>query len=67
MAQRKEAGATNTCPACGVVFTCGVAAGMAECWCARLPPILAVPEAHAGQCYCPACLRKKIEEVLPPG
>ncbi|WP_347249702.1 hypothetical protein [Zoogloea sp.] len=35
-------------------------AGLDECWCASLPPALAVPEAHAGQCYCPDCLKAKI-------
>lgn len=59
----KNVAPTNVCPACGACFTCGMNAGMAECWCASLPPVLSVPEAHAGQCYCPECLTKKIGEA----
>lgn len=66
MEQQKGETATNICPACGAVFTCGMNAGLAECWCASLPPVLAVPEAHVGQCYCPACLRQRIEATLAP-
>ena len=36
-------------------------AGQPECWCAALPPLLAVPSAGAGSCYCPACLARMIE------
>jgi len=53
---------TNVCPACGTAFTCGMNAGLNECWCAAFPPLLAVPEGEAaGSCYCPDCLRKRIE------
>lgn len=54
---------TNICPACGAAFTCGMTAGLEACWCASLPPVLAVPAADAGQCYCPECLRKVIAEA----
>ena len=54
---------TNVCPACGAKFTCGMAAGEAECWCASLPPLLAVPEEGAGACYCLDCLRKLLAGV----
>lgn len=63
MEKNKEMPATNVCPACGAAFTCGMNAGLAECWCASLPPVLAVPAEHVGQCYCPACLKEKIEET----
>ncbi|MDD2989200.1 MAG: cysteine-rich CWC family protein [Zoogloea sp.] len=66
MERRKDEAGRNICPACGAAFTCGMEAGLAECWCASLPPVLAVPEAHAGQCYCPACLRQRIESALTP-
>jgi len=52
---------TNICPACGAGFTCGMQAGQPECWCAAFPPLLAVPSAGAGSCYCPACLAKMID------
>ena len=52
---------TNICPACGAGFTCGMQAGQPECWCAALPPLLAVPSAGAGSCYCPACLAQMID------
>ena len=52
---------TNTCPACGAAFGCGIQAGLTECWCAALPPLLKVPaEGHQG-CYCPACLARLVE------
>ncbi len=54
---------TNTCPACGTPFTCGMNAGLEACWCASLPPVLAVPSSDVGQCYCPDCLRKVIAEA----
>ncbi|MDD3353204.1 cysteine-rich CWC family protein [Zoogloea sp.] len=54
---------TNVCPACGAAFTCGMNAGADSCWCASLPPVFAVPEAGAGQCYCPGCLKAKIAEA----
>ncbi len=46
--------APDTCARCGAPFQCGMQAGLAECWCAKLPPI-APPDAAAG-CYCPRCL-----------
>lgn len=59
-----QAGAgANRCPACGAEFVCGMNAGLTACWCASLPPLLAVPDAHVGQCYCPDCLRQKLAEA----
>jgi len=46
--------ATDACARCGAPFQCGMRAGLAECWCAKLPPV-APPDATAG-CYCPRCL-----------
>ena len=40
---------TNTCPACGAAFTCGMQAGLTECWCAALPPLLALPATGAAR------------------
>lgn len=58
---------TNVCPACGTSFTCGMAAGEASCWCASLPPLLAVPDARTeAACYCPACLTRLLAEQAPP-
>ncbi|MBI5862182.1 MAG: cysteine-rich CWC family protein [Rhodocyclales bacterium] len=50
------ASATSCCPRCGVAFTCGMTAGHAVCWCARLPSIQP-PEPLLGRCFCPDCLR----------
>ncbi len=62
MDDRQNMVPTNVCPACGAAFTCGMNAGLNECWCAAFPPLLAVPEGEAaGSCYCPDCLRKRIE------
>lgn len=52
---------TNICPACGASFTCGMQAGLAECWCAALPPLLEVPAAGEAGCYCPTCLARLVE------
>ena len=58
---------SNVCPECGALFTCGMNAGQTSCWCVAFPPLLAVPEGAAGSCYCPDCLRKKIEAVPGTG
>ena len=59
MEQTKEP--PNLCPACGTRFTCGMTAGDTTCWCASLPPLLAVPTAPTtAACYCPACLRRML-------
>ena len=60
MSQENSEASTNICPGCGAGFTCGMQAGQPECWCATLPPLLAVPSAGAGSCYCPACLAQMI-------
>ncbi len=46
--------ASDRCAHCGAPFECGMQAGLAECWCAKLPPV-APPDTAAG-CYCPRCL-----------
>lgn len=46
--------ASDRCARCGAPFECGMQAGLAECWCAKLPPVVP-PDAAAG-CYCPRCL-----------
>ncbi|MDB5743374.1 MAG: hypothetical protein JWR68_1689 [Polaromonas sp.] len=57
---------TSVCPGCGAGLRCGMAAGDAGCWCARLPPVMPVPalpaEALAAACFCQACLNKAIDE-----
>jgi ribosomal protein L34E len=66
MEQKGKVSATNRCPACGAAFTCGMNAGLAECWCASLPPALdvpAIPAGDVGACYCPDCLKRRIEEA----
>ena len=62
MESHRNAAPTNICPACGAAFTCGMNAGETSCWCAAYPPILAVPEdEQTGSCYCPDCLKRRIE------
>lgn len=65
-------GMTNRCPECGSAFVCGMAAGDAECWCARLPPLLPVPALAAAPldisgakvcCLCPVCLQRKFDQA----
>ncbi len=46
--------AIDRCARCGAPFECGMQAGLAECWCAKLPPI--APTDAAAGCYCPRCL-----------
>lgn len=51
----------RTCPRCGGVFVCGMAAGEPGCWCAALPP-LPIDPSIAG-CLCPACLKERGREL----
>jgi uncharacterized protein (TIGR00290 family) len=46
--------ASDRCARCGAPFECGMRAGLAECWCAKLPPVK--PSDAAAGCYCPRCL-----------
>jgi hypothetical protein len=50
---------SSLCPRCGAAFTCGMEAGLPECWCATLPVLGTIPDATAG-CFCPACLRRAL-------
>lgn len=62
---------TNLCPQCGSAFVCGMEAGEAECWCAKLPLLLPVPALAAAPvdadakvcCLCPGCLQRKLDEA----
>jgi hypothetical protein len=54
--------AFDRCARCGAPFECGMQAGLAECWCAQLPPI-APPDA-AASCYCPRCLAEASGTVI---
>ena len=56
---------SGRCARCGAPFTCGMEAGLPECWCAQMPRLLRVPEAPAG-CYCAACLAQVIESARAP-
>jgi hypothetical protein len=40
-----------------VTFECGMKAGAAECWCARLPPVAITPGVG---CLCPRCLAARV-------
>jgi len=51
--------ATDRCARCGAPFECGMQAGLAECWCAKLPAI--GPLDAAAGCYCPRCLSQVSE------
>ncbi|MCC6894229.1 MAG: cysteine-rich CWC family protein [Anaerolineae bacterium] len=46
----------RTCPECGTVFSCAVAAGESQCWCFNLPRIISLDESDDRGCLCPACL-----------
>jgi len=43
------------CARCGASFDCALGG---DCWCAAEPYRLPMPAAQAGDCLCPACLRK---------
>jgi hypothetical protein len=54
----------NVCPACGNVFTCGMAAGAERCWCADLPPLPAdLLDSAAADCFCPTCLASRSKSL----
>jgi hypothetical protein len=47
------------CARCGTTFECGSGSQDAACWCMDESFRLPMPEAGAGDCLCPACLRAK--------
>ena len=51
----------KACIRCGTGFECGGALGKDTCWCAELPPVMAVTDEG---CLCPACLRVEVEARL---
>jgi len=59
-----KAAGNHTCPQCGTAFTCAVAEGQSQCWCFKLPHIIALDESDDKGCLCPACLGAKIEQRL---
>lgn len=54
---------TQICPLCGAAFICGLTAGTLPCWCMELEPVMPVEDAAA--CWCPSCLRRKMEARSP--
>ncbi|MDI6747759.1 MAG: cysteine-rich CWC family protein [Rhodocyclaceae bacterium] len=62
LAERRPA--ENVCPACGNVFTCGMAAGAKRCWCTDLPPLPkdALDSITQG-CFCPTCLASRSKSL----
>lgn len=50
----------QVCSRCGKGFQCGMAAGLARCWCAELPAI-PPPLGEGSGCLCPDCLRAAVE------
>jgi hypothetical protein len=51
------------CERCGTAFACGSAGADGSCWCMEENYRLPVPDAAAGDCLCPACLRHKASEA----
>ncbi|MDO9361221.1 MAG: cysteine-rich CWC family protein [Polaromonas sp.] len=67
----------SACPRCGAAFRCGMVGGDSECWCVKLPNLMAVPSAGASNpesipepgaasCFCPACLQEIIDARSSP-
>ncbi|MDC8757775.1 cysteine-rich CWC family protein [Janthinobacterium fluminis] len=58
----------SICGRCGAAFGCAMAdPGAAEpCWCTALPPVVALPAAPGGACWCPDCLRRHIAAQTAP-
>jgi hypothetical protein len=54
------------CAQCGALFVCAMQAGLAECWCAKLPPIVPPLGLDAG-CLCPDCLAEAIRRAQAGG
>ncbi|HEY5789692.1 MAG TPA: cysteine-rich CWC family protein [Gammaproteobacteria bacterium] len=58
--------ANARCAECGAPFRCG-SDDAAPCWCARdFPAVLPLPATGAG-CLCPACLRRRLDELAAAG
>ncbi len=53
----------RTCPRCGTVFTCGLAAHEESCWCFDLPRVITRARSSREGCLCPNCLKQQIEEI----
>lgn len=51
------------CERCGAAFKCGSADADGSCWCMDEAYRLPLPDAAAGDCLCPACLRYKASEA----
>jgi len=54
---------TKRCPQCGVGFSCGALTASQTCWCHQLPRVMPLKTPH-GDCLCPDCLRKAIQQRL---
>nr|WP_061158999.1 cysteine-rich CWC family protein [Caballeronia temeraria] len=52
----REAPGGQICERCGAPFRCGMLAGDAACWCAKLPALPADRLRPGMRCLCPACL-----------
>ena len=58
----------SVCSLCGAPFSCAPADGVdGPCWCAELPPVMAVPALGADTCWCPACLKAALAERAQVG
>lgn len=53
----------SVCPGCGLVFVCGAAAGLKQCWCMERPAIALPSAGDASGCFCPVCLETRIAMV----
>jgi len=50
------------CQDCGGAFECGMGQEM-PCWCSReFDPVMRLPDGPA-DCYCPKCLKARIEQI----
>ncbi|MBX9842302.1 MAG: cysteine-rich CWC family protein [Xanthobacteraceae bacterium] len=51
------------CKRCGTAFQCGSAGADGSCWCMDESYRLPMPDPAAGDCLCPACLRREASEA----
>jgi hypothetical protein len=53
--------ALTTCKSCGNQFGCEKSE---DCWCAKFPPVLDVPENQYISCFCPECLQRVCDNMM---
>jgi uncharacterized protein len=55
--------ANSSCKDCGKPFHCDIRDGKETCWCFEYQTLPGAEMVFDATCYCPSCLKKRIESV----